>query len=122
MSETHEPGAAVFDPNAVVSLTGDAGDAAFASVFVDKFRALLPHRVRRIATTLGEGDVDEALDAVLSLRVSACLIGAGELCLLGRTLEAHLRRLDLPRARIAAVSLGSAADRADAALGDFLAA
>ncbi len=121
MVEIHGAGAAVFDPNAVAQLTGDAGDAAFAPVFVDKFRSLLPQRVRRIAICLGNDDLDDALDAVLSLKVSACLIGAGELCLMGRTIEAHLRRLDLGRARLVASDLRAAADRADAAFGAYLA-
>ena len=95
MTEKHEPGTVVFDPSAVAALTGDVGDDAFAPVFVGKFRALLPERVRRIAITLGSDDVDDALDAVLSLKVSACAVGAGELCRIGRTLEAHLRHLDL---------------------------
>lgn len=122
MTEKHEPGTVVFDPSAVAALTGDVGDDAFAPVFVGKFRALLPERVRRIAITLGSDDVDDALDAVLSLKVSACAVGAGELCWIGRTLEAHLRHLDLARARLVAVDLTAAADRADAALGAYLAA
>ena len=122
MTEKHEPGTVVFDPSAVAALTGDVGDDAFAPVFVGKFRALLPERVRRIAITLGSDDVDDALDAVLSLKVSACAVGAGELCRIGRTLEAHLRHLDLARARLVAVDLTAAADRADAALGAYLAA
>ncbi|MCB0894043.1 MAG: hypothetical protein H6529_15950 [Nocardioides sp.] len=112
----------MFDPSAVAALTGDVGDDAFAPVFVGKFRALLPERVRRIAITLGSDDVDDALDAVLSLKVSACAVGAGELCRIGRTLEAHLRHLDLAQARLVAVDLTAAADRADAALGAYLAA
>jgi hypothetical protein len=120
MIEAHEAGAVVFDAAAVASLTGDVGDAAFASVFVGKFRGLLPRRVGRIVATLDEDDVDDAIDAVLSLKVSACLIGAGELCLIGRSIEAHLRHRDLGRARIAAVGLSEAADRADAALGASL--
>ncbi len=122
MTEKHEPGTVVFDPSAVAALTGDVGDDAFAPVFVGKFRALLPERVRRIAITLGSDDVDDALDAVLSLKVSACAVGAGELCRIGRTLEAHLRHLDLAQARLVAVDLTAAADRADAALGAYLAA
>ena len=122
MVETHVSGAPVFDPGAVTALTGDAGDPAFANVFVGKFRSLLPQRVKRIAMTLCSDDLDEALDAVLSLKVSSCLIGAGELCLIGRTLEAHLRHLDLAKARLVAVDLTAAADRADAALGEYLAA
>lgn len=122
MTEKHEPGTVVFDPSAVAALTGDVGDDAFAPVFVGKFRALLPERVRRIAITLGTDDVEDALDAVLSLKVSACAVGAGELCRIGRTLEAHLRHLDLAQARLVAVDLTAAADRADAALGAYLAA
>lgn len=122
MNEIHEAGAVVFDDAAVVRLSGDAGDPAFASVFVDKFRGLLPLRVHRIVSTLRAGDQDDALDAVLSLKVSSCLIGAGELCLLGRTIEAHLRRFDLGAARLAASALTAAAIRADEALDAFLAA
>jgi len=122
MTERHEVGAAVFDPSAVEALVADVGDGCFAPVFVGKFRSLLPERVRRIAITLGTDDVEDALDAVLSLKVSACTVGAGELCLIGRTLEAHLRHCDLARARLVAADLPAAAHRADAALGAYLAA
>ena len=122
MNHQHRPDGTVFDPHAVESLTGDAHDAEFALVFVDKFRTLLPQRVRRLAISLGAGEVDDALDAVRSLRASACLVGAAELCQIGHTIEVHLRRTDLLRARLALAGLAAAADRADAALGAYLAA
>lgn len=124
MSDDVERGAAavVFDPRAVASLTGDAADPDFAVVFVSAYRRLLPARIERILATLRTGDLDDVLDAVLSLKVSSCTLGAGELQQLGADLEGRVRLGDLPGALAAAQALPAAAERADAALGSFLAA
>lgn len=112
----------VFDPAALDGLTGHVADRRFALVFVAGYRRMLPERVRRIEHALCEGDLDAAMDAVLSLKVSSSMVGAGELRALGCRIERRLRREDLPAAMTVAGRLVEAAARADRALGDYLAA
>ena len=111
----------VFDPTAVRSLTGDVGDRAFAAVFVTRYRRLLPERVRRIAAALTAAEVDDAMDAVLSLKVSSVTVGTLELAGLAAALERMVRAGDLVAARIAVRTLARGAERADRALEAFLA-
>jgi HPt (histidine-containing phosphotransfer) domain-containing protein len=111
---------AVFDANAVSSLTGHDDDVQFALDFVARFRRLLPGRVRRIESAMLGDDYKEAMDAVLSLRTSACTLGAQELCAVSTRIEEHLRASDLHGARVAAQGLAGAEHRADEAFATFL--
>jgi HPt (histidine-containing phosphotransfer) domain-containing protein len=111
---------AVFDANAVSSLTGHDDDVRFALDFVARFRRLLPGRVRRIEMAILGDDYKEAMDAVLSLRTSACTLGAQELCAVSTRIEERLRASDLPGARVAAQDLAGAEHRADEAFATFL--
>lgn len=113
--------ATVFDATAVADLTGDPRDAAFACVFVTRFRGLLPERVRRIDAALSGGDRDEQLDAVLSLKVASATVGAGELCGLAAQIEQHVRRDELVLAAAVSALLPDAAARADDAFAAYLA-
>jgi HPt (histidine-containing phosphotransfer) domain-containing protein len=119
ISEIVEP-PAVFDAEAVSSLTGHPDDRAFALVFVTRYRGLLPTRVRRIAAALASGEPDDAVDAVLSLKVASSTVGAQELTEIATRLEWLLRRGDLAQAVLLETALGAAAQRADDALGVFL--
>jgi HPt (histidine-containing phosphotransfer) domain-containing protein len=115
---------AVFDPAAVRDLTGHPEDDALAIVLVARFRALLPERVRRIGTALAAEDPDEAtaaaMDAVLSLKVASCTVGAHELAGIAEGLERLLRRGELAEAVVVATTLAAAVARAEHALGGFL--
>ena len=115
-----DPAPTVFDCGAVRSLTGHAGDREFARVFVSRYRQLLPLRVRRIIGALRDGDLDEAMEAVLSLKTASSTAGTGELFELGSRIERHLRQLDLSTASLAAEELECAARRAHRALTAFL--
>jgi len=119
MEELVDP--AVFDAAAVSSMTGDPGDAEFGVEFVSRYRRLLPTRLTRIAACLVAGDPDDALDAVLSLKVASATVGARELAELASRLAVLLRRGDLGQAVLAESTLGDAAVRADGALAVFLA-
>ena len=115
----------VFEPAAVSSLTGHPDDAAFAVVFVGRYRKLLPERVRRIALAVRAEELLEdpadALDAVLSLKVASSTVGTAELGGIAALVETHVRAGDRPAAIAAADLLPPAAARADDALGAFLA-
>jgi hypothetical protein len=119
ISETVDP-PAVFDAEAVSSLTGHPDDRAFGVVFVTRYRGLLPERVRRIAATLATGELVDAVDAVLSLKVASCTVGAHELAEIATRLERLLRRGDLAQAVLMETVLADAAMRTDRALGSFL--
>lgn len=112
----------VFDATVVADLTGDPRDAAFGPQLVSRFRRLMPERVRRICAALAGDDVEEQLDAVLSLKVSSSTVGAGELCELASRIEQHLRRGELALALDVSAQLSDAADRADRAFAAYLAA
>jgi HPt (histidine-containing phosphotransfer) domain-containing protein len=110
----------VFDARAVRSLTGHADDRAFARILVGRFRQLLPLRVRRIAAAVQTSDVEEAMDAVLSLKASSSTIGAIELHELAVRVEGHLKAGNVGAALVAASELPGAAHRAERALTAFL--
>jgi HPt (histidine-containing phosphotransfer) domain-containing protein len=118
-SETVDP-PIVFDADAVRSLTGHPADRELATVLVSRYRGLLPTRVRRIADVLVAGDIVDALDAVLSLKVASATVGARELAEAAGRIENLLRRGDLAGATTAQVALPGAAARADRALVAFL--
>ncbi|GAW50872.1 MULTISPECIES: Hpt domain-containing protein [unclassified Nocardioides] len=119
MSDVLSPPTA-FDATAVSSLTGHDDDVQFALDFVARFRRLLPGRVSRIESAMLGDDYREAMDAVLSLRTSACTLGAQELCAVSTRIEEHLRVSDLAGARVAAQGLAGAERRADDAFATFL--
>lgn len=110
----------VFDARAVRSLTGHADDRAFARILVGRFRQLLPLRVRRIARAVQMADLDDAMDAVLSLKASSSTIGAVELHEIAVRVEGHLKGKDVGAAVVAAAELPAAEQRAERALTAFL--
>jgi HPt (histidine-containing phosphotransfer) domain-containing protein len=121
MIEIDEGAAVAFDATAVASLTGDPADPAFAAVFVSRYRALLPDRVRRTAVAVRGEDLDDALDAVLSLKVASATVGCRHLGELAGRIEERLRAGEHGAAVAAANLLPEAARRADHALEEFLA-
>lgn len=122
MSELRSENPVVFDAAVVSNLTGDPDDAEFARVFVGRFQRMLPERVRRIDAALGEQDLTDAMDAVLSLKSASATVGAGELFVIAGVVEAHLRRRDFEAATAAAADLPAAAGRADEAFAAYLSA
>lgn len=110
----------VFDPAALVSLTGHASDDEFALVLAGRYRRLLPGRVRRVLTALHGEDRDEAMDAVLSLKASSHTLGAREIATLGAAIERHLRMSDLSAAHRVAGGLAPAAERLESELAAYL--
>lgn len=120
MSDLADAPPAIFDSRALVGLTGHADDEEFALVLAGRYLRLLPERVRRVHTALHAEDHDEAMDAVLSLKVSSRTLGAHEIATIGARIERHLRRVDLPGAHTAAGDLGPAAERLAAEISAYL--
>lgn len=112
---------AVLDTRAVAALTGHPEDREIAVVVTSRYRQLLPRRVHRIVTAVDQGDLDCAMDAALSLKVSSCMVGAGELHVLAARIESHLRRVDLAAAASVAEQLAPTAERTDSVLASYLA-
>ncbi len=120
--ETGRPGVPAFDAAALRRLSHDLDDLAFVSVFANRYLEMLPTRVLRIARALQAADVEAALDAALSLKVSSTTVGTCELADIALAIEGNVRRLDVRAARHTAAELPPAAKRADHALVAYLSA
>ncbi|MDP3969028.1 MAG: Hpt domain-containing protein [Nocardioides sp.] len=114
--------APVLDDQALVRLADSVDDTRAAARFAARFVQLLPTRIARISDALLVGDVEAALDASLSLKVTSCTAGARELQELAVVIEGDLRSSAIPAARSHAGALPAAADRACAALERYLTA
>ncbi|MEO9325333.1 Hpt domain-containing protein [Nocardioides sp. C4-1] len=110
----------VFDPSTLHQLVDDVHDRPFVLELVATFRRMLAQRVDRVVAAVNGADPDEAMDAVLSLKVSSTMTGASELAEAATCIEASLRTYDLPRARSSALLLPAAAERAGAAIDSYL--
>ncbi len=73
-------------------------------------------------TTRPSADLDLALDAVRSLRVSSATVGADELAGLAGLIETALGRADFVSARTHAALLAEAASRAEREIAAYLGA
>jgi HPt (histidine-containing phosphotransfer) domain-containing protein len=102
-------------------MSREVDDRAFVWLFARRYRQMLIGRVARINTALQQLDIESALDAALSLKVSSATVGTCELADLAQQVEADVRRRDVTAARLSASRLWPAAVRADRALGDYLA-
>ena len=112
--------APVLDDEALVRLADSVDDAGAADRFAARYVELLPSRIARIDDALRAGDVDAALDASLSLKVTSCTAGALELQALALVIEDDLRGPGIPAARKHSGALLAAAERASAALARYL--
>ncbi|WP_170286200.1 Hpt domain-containing protein [Nocardioides rubriscoriae] len=110
-----------FDPSRLLDLVDDASQRPFVLELARTYRRMLEPRVARVLASVGAGDVDEAMDAVLSLKVSSTMTGADELSGLAAHLETDLRRGDLRSAGAQALLLPDAAQRAATAIDTYLA-
>lgn len=71
---------------------------SFAANYTDH----LPGRVDRVVRTVGDRNLERAMDATLSLKTASSLVGALRMTQLCRELELALASEDLPEAGIAA--------------------
>lgn len=110
----------VFDPSTLHQLVDDAHDRPFVLELAGTFRRMLGQRIDRVVAAVSGADPDEAMDAVLSLKVSATMTGAAELAEAATCIEASLRTYDLPRARSNALLLPAAGERAAHAIDEYL--
>lgn len=111
----------VFDAEVLTRLARDVRNGDFVRSFAVRYRELLHARVERVTGAVMAADFVTAMDAVLSLKVSSSSVGTCELADLALCIEGDVRRLDGSAARRAAGLLPCAAERADRALGEYLA-
>jgi signal peptidase I len=123
-----DPAPGALDDAALGRLADDLDDPAYPVTFAARYQQLLPQRLDRISTALGSdggpedaADLDAALDASLSLKVSSTTVGALELEQLASVIELSVRRRDVAAARSLADGLTHAGRRADRALATYLA-
>ncbi|WP_193614787.1 hypothetical protein [Nocardioides lijunqiniae] len=109
------------DATCLERLAHDVSSLPFVVAFVERYDRLLPGRVRRVVGFVTDGDLEQALDAILSLRVSSSFVGALELVELACRVEDHLRTGDLAGARLRAGLIDEAAHRTQAALAAYVA-
>ncbi|HEX7201325.1 Hpt domain-containing protein [Arthrobacter sp. Cr_A7] len=66
-------------------------DEGYSMVFVGNFIECLPQRIGRLRLALTTGDLEGAVDAVLSLKTSSQMVGAERLAGLATDLEGEIR-------------------------------
>ncbi|WP_104138112.1 hypothetical protein [Arthrobacter sp. ZGTC131] len=91
----------MFSPSRLLRLAEDVESDAVAISYAATFLRMLPERVGRILSTVREGDLPGALDAVLSLKVRAHMVGGLAMEQDCRVLEENLRQGDSDAARAA---------------------
>lgn len=109
-----------FDPRDLDQLALDIANWPFMVSFAEKYRRLLPDRVQRIVSATDAGDLEQAMDATLSLRVASSFVGTHELAEMARYVESRLRQGDVVGALARARLLADAAERAELALAAYL--
>ncbi len=112
----------VFDPATLRQLVDDTQSPRFVLDLAHTFRSMLQPRVDRVVDAILADDLDDAMDAVLSLKVSSTMTGVLETAGLAAGVETRLRAGEVAAARSQALLLLPAATRAEVALDAFLAA
>ena len=94
MSEYGECTDALVDHTVLIGLQAElGGDPAVITAFVRNYVALLPWRVSRLHRALDNLDMEDAMDAVLSLKTSSHMVGAICMERLATELEMSIRLL-----------------------------
>jgi HPt (histidine-containing phosphotransfer) domain-containing protein len=94
VSEYEECTDALVDPTVLTELQAElGGDQAIISTFVRNYVDLLPWRVDRLHHALEKFDIEDAMDAVLSLKTSSHMVGAICMSRLATELEISIRLL-----------------------------
>lgn len=92
MTQSEEPGRPLVDQSVLDRLRAELeDDEGYCTVFVTNFMEYLPHRIAKLRLALTTGDLDGAMDAILSLKTSSQMVGAERLAGLAMDLEAEIR-------------------------------
>ncbi|HKU34678.1 MAG TPA: Hpt domain-containing protein [Paenarthrobacter sp.] len=94
MSEYDECTDSLVDRTVLTELQAElGGDQSIVTAFVRNYVAMLPWRVARLHHALDNLDLDDAMDAVLSLKTSSQMVGAVCLQRLATEFEVSVRLL-----------------------------
>ncbi|WP_284974217.1 Hpt domain-containing protein [Arthrobacter sp. efr-133-TYG-104] len=94
MSEYDECTDSLVDHTVLTELQAElGGDQGIILAFVRNYVALLPWRVSRLHRALENLDMEDAMDAVLSLKTSSAMVGAICMNRLATDMEIRLRLL-----------------------------
>lgn len=92
VTQSDDAGRPLVDQSVLARLREElADDEGYCTVFVGNFIEYLPHRIGRLRLALTTGDLDGAVDAVLSLKTSSQMVGAERLAGLAIDLESAIR-------------------------------
>lgn len=92
MAPSDDAGRPLVDPSVLDRLRVELDeDEGYCSVFVGNFIDCLPHRIGKLRLALTTGDLDGAVDAILSLKTSSQMVGAERLAGLAMDLERSIR-------------------------------
>jgi len=94
VSEYDECTDSLVDPAVLIQLQAElGGDRTVVGAFVRTYVELLPWRVARLHHALNNLDIEDAMDAVLSLKTSSEMVGAICMRRLAAELEISIRLL-----------------------------
>jgi len=116
-------GQAVLDPYVIRALGEELGDQRAAARVANRFLSLLSARTQRLQCTVTARDAANALDCVLSIKVTAAMVGGRSLHAEAERLERLVRAESWMEARIALASVqreaGPLADQLQALVEDL---
>jgi HPt (histidine-containing phosphotransfer) domain-containing protein len=111
---------AVFRPDALLDLADQLQCTTIPRRYALTFLEMLQARVERILATISNNDTEDAMDAVLSLKVNAHMVGARSLEKTCNGLEQSILHGDMRGAARNAVTLPCNIDTLKTAMSDFL--
>jgi HPt (histidine-containing phosphotransfer) domain-containing protein len=92
MTQSDDAGRPLVDQSVLDRLREELDeDEGYCTVFVGNFIDYLPRRIGRLRLALTTGDLEGAVDAVLSLKTSSQMVGAERLAGLALDLESAIR-------------------------------
>ncbi len=91
MAPAGDIGHPLVDQSVLDRLRAELDDDGYCGVFVGNFIDCLPSRMGKLRLALTTGDLDGAVDAVLSLKTSSQMVGAERLAGLAMDLERSIR-------------------------------
>jgi HPt (histidine-containing phosphotransfer) domain-containing protein len=92
MTQSDDAGRPLVDQSVLDRLREELDeDEGYCTVFVGNFIDYLPRRIGRLRLALTTGDLEGAVDAVLSLKTSSQMVGAERLAGLALELESAIR-------------------------------
>ncbi|MCU1541497.1 MAG: hypothetical protein JWM01_2444 [Arthrobacter sp.] len=99
-------GVPLVDLTVLRQLEEELGDSEVARSFAKDYISIWDKRITYLMRSMADNDPDAAMDAVLSLKNSAFMVGGARLASLAVELERILRKGDLPSAlaRVSAVA------------------